>query len=699
MTLPADLEPQRGVVVSLSASRRRPLAQASIVPIGEGIAGIMFDMGGDAGPQPSAAMRLSAFLDGEPVRGPMISTRLDLRGGGERHLLLLRRPAHALADRRIELLLGGQPAAAIDPTWLQSPLCDGADAIEGLSDRGRRRLLRLFLTTGISLFGLEGAAEFSSAATRLMDLLGLRAIAPAAWSPLGSGGRIVSYRMAAAIDPRLVGELVSLSAGSVVRAPGCQLIAETRGDACLLHVFMRRPPLAGAALVGLGENPVHLSGPEAGQAPQPLHSWLERRDDATRRWACGLVEAEAPRDPAAAALLRELRHGGGAEPGVTLRHLSGTAEGLLYAMELADPHRLIRAIRFERGEAAVELDLAAQARPQDTPVIGFARLPRGSWIDDACRIRLAYHSGRLRTVHEGRPDVFSGRTPRSFAWAAAADAVEALAAARLTMDRPDAAAFVEDFGAAQARPELSIVAPVGADLDLIRVRAAKLFAEGGAGVELVYHAAAGARAAAARGAIADAAAVYGAPHRLVTFGKSSDPASRMLAALDAARGTAALLLGSEVLPMGRGWLEQWRRAMGRGDAIVGGTLLGIDGAVVDAGACGSGRNDARRAKGLPGSGLPRAEFAATSRVTADCVGLTRPVIDALLGSAIWHPEPDLLLAQAVARQRKGAVRTLLRGRFVRYGAEPVRDPLTLAADARALAAILKRSFSVVGEEG
>lgn len=179
--------------------------------------------------------------------------------------------------------------------------------------------------------------------------------------------------------------------------------------------------------------------------------------------------------------------------------------------------------------------------------------------------------------------------------------------------------------------------------------------------------------------------------------------TRLLAALGAVRGAKVLVLGADVAPAGRGWLAQWRRALRPERPVVGGTLLGVDGSVIDAGRPphGSRRSIARRAPGLPEGGLPRGESARTTRVAAECVGLSRTALDMLLTDATWHPNPDVMLAQAVeetARQGGGA-RTLLRGRCIRFAEASPRDAVSVAADDRALEIILKRSFSLVGDEG
>lgn len=696
MISPTDLAPEPGVVIPLPTIRRRPLARAALVPVAAGVAGVMFDLG----PQAPDGGRLAALIDGDPAAGPTISTRLDMRDGGVRRLLLVGRPADRLVDRAIELSLGGRPVAGIDPDWLQSPLCDAADLVEGLTDRGRRRVMKLLLTTGASLFGEDSAADFVRLARNLLELLGAPVLSPTSWSPLGASGRIVSYRIVDRIVPDRIGALALIAADRAARLPGCGMTVETTDGGCALHVFIPHPAPPGSELVGLGESPVRLCAPRADMPPQPLHSWLARRNRVTRDWIHAKLEAEARCEPVAAALLNELRHPDEATPSLAIRHLSGTASGLLYALDVDDPNRLLRALRIERGGAAVDVELSAAPLPRGiaADLAGFAELPRGSALDDVCRIRLAYRSGRLRTVHEGQTIGFSGSVPKGFAPRPTVHAIEAIARARLAMEQPDLTSLIEDFGPERIRPTLSIVAAVGPNLDLIRARAATVFAEPGAeGAELLYHVFAGPLAGAARAAIADAAAVFGLPHRLVTVGSDAVPSTRMAATLRAARAPDALALGADVLPLARGWLADWARAIASDVCVIGGTVLGIDGAILDAGGCASRRNR-NRAPGLPGAGLPKSGTAPTTRVIADCVGLPRAAIDLFLTRTVWHPEPDVMLAQIIAMEGGGA-RTLLGSQFVRYADAPIRDPLTVAADVCALDLVLKRSFKLVGEEG
>ena len=94
--------------------------------------------------------------------------------------------------RRLLLALGTTPAASIDPDWLQSPLVDVAALFEGLTEDGRQRLLRLFLTTGASLLGRGGRRASPRAARGLLALLGVRRLDPLGWCPDRHGRRASS---------------------------------------------------------------------------------------------------------------------------------------------------------------------------------------------------------------------------------------------------------------------------------------------------------------------------------------------------------------------------------------------------------------------------------------------------------------------------------------------------------------------------
>ncbi len=677
------------VVIPLHPPRARPLAEGLVVPLADQVSAIVFDDSST----PAGRARLRVELDGAPLGQRMISTTLKLRAGGNRHLLLVGLPAARIARSRVALAVGREFVAAIDPEWLQSPLADSGALIEGLSDQGRRRLLRLFLTTGSSLFRLDAADEFGAAVSRLLDLLGLRALTPASWCPVGAGGQLFTYRVPTTLDTAGIGSLVALAGGRIRRLTGCQLRTERGERGGLLHIFLPRAVPAGTTLFGFGEAPVQLRTPDAKTAPRAIAPWLARRAESTRAWARGLVEAGAPADPLAAAQLREIIHAD-APTRLTIRHLSATPAGLLYALAVEDPHNLLRAVRIERNGQARDVALPPAARPvRDlSGFVGFARPPVGG---DRARLRLIFGSGRVQTIREGKLSAYRGDLPAGFDTREPAVAA-ALAEARLSIEWPASITDCLVLGVPPEQPTLSLIAPVDEDLDLIRARAAMIFAEPGSGdVEVVCHVPASRLADAARIAIADAVAVYGIGHRLVIVPPGADRGEGLRAALSHARGSAMLLLGAGVLPAGPGWLTPWRCRLVAARPVLGGTLLDTSGAVIDAG--GSDRDD-RRHVGLPATDLPGVPALATARVSAECVGVTRAVAEALCESSTRYPNPDVLLGEIVAGLGEGKeAATMLRARFVRYG-EARPDRRAECVDSEALQLVLKRSFSPSGQE-
>lgn len=641
--------PTTGHVIALPTGRLRRPAEAQILPVAAGVSALAFDLGAAA----PLSGRLTGEIDGAPARGPLVSTRLALRSGGTRHVLLVGEGAGALLDRRILLSLGGRLAAAIEPDWLQSPLADPATLIEGLADEGRRRLLKLFMTTGASLFGADAgagadaAADFARAAEGLLTLLGLRSLPPAGACRLGAAALVLSYVVAPGFDPATLGELVLLTRGRARRLGGCKAVVERRGKAALLHLGLPRPVPADAALVATGTAALRLEGPGPRTRTQPLGRWLAGRDPATRGWAQDLVEAAAATDPAAAALAHEMRWLAGAPPALTVAHLSGTPRGVLYAVRLADPHGLVRGLAVERGGAVAEVPFAN--RPGAASV-GYVPLPRASRLDDTVRLRLIFHSGQGEAVHAGPLAAFDGAMP---ALAGVEDAA-AVARARLDRARSPATGWTETFGTMPRRTRLAVVTPLGADPDMIRARAALLAAEvGRTGVVVVVSMADGPAVEAVRAAIAQTVAVHGLPHRLVVTGPDADPATRLIAALRPIGAAATLLLGAEVLPaQGAGLAGGLRRLPARRMAF--GALTDHEGQEAAAGA-------------------------------AACVALAPVAVDAIVALGAAYPEPDVLVAEA-ARRLGVRPRPGRAGGFVRFAATGGdRTPADAAADACALA--------------
>lgn len=696
------LSPAGPQVLPLAATRRRRLAEGTLVPMASGVAGLFFDTPagttGDGG-------RLGASADGQRLEPPFVTTRLALHSGGERHLILTGRGGETLLGRHVVIFQGETPAAQIDPAWLQSPLGDATSLIEGLSDEGRRRLLKLFLTTGPSLFGSRAGTAFGEAARSLLDLLGVPMMPPAAVCGLGAGA-IVTYRLPARIEAERIGEIVILDAGRSRRLADCRPVVELRDPGCLVHVHLPGALPPGATLVGLGPAPIRLRLPAAETRARSLVPWLARRDPATRAWVHDLIEAAAATDPGAEALMRELQHQD-APPALAVHHLSATPRGILCALALDDPAELVREIRLDRGGAVARLAAVRGG------FRGYVVLPRRSAIADRCRLRLILHSGRIIPAAERPLAAYAGDLPPAFGLAEA----EALAAASLDrarprgLDRIATAAGHELFGAPPAAPTLRLIVPAGEWPDAVQARAAMVLAErGGQRVEILCHGPAEAAEAAAP-VLADAAAVFGVAHRLLRLPGAATPldglalALALALSLDLGPQTPMLVLGANVLPQGPGWLAAWRRRLGRPWAMLGGTLLDHEGAVCHAG--GRLRLDAdclpRRVEphvGLPAADLPRGPaVVADSLPGPDCLGLTPAAAIALSETDPACPSLGVAVTLAARRLSTGGARTgtFLQGRFTRFGgAAP--SPLATAVEAHVLARLLKPSFNLAPQE-
>lgn len=671
------------------------LPQAWIVPISETVSAVMFDAGPGGATQ--ADRRLRVHLDGVPVAGPLISSRLELRAGGLRQVLLLRCGARVLAERRVTVAVGGVAVAGIDPTWLQPPVVDGLSLIDGLSEAAQRRLLKLFLTTGASMFGFDAASELGPAMRALLDQLGVTMAQFASAVPIGRAGRIVSFRVPEHWSDPEINELVAQERLRVSRVAGFELRIESGARGALAHVYLPGAVAQGATLIGLGEKPVLLPPQDAGASAQPLVPWLANRDGATRAWVRGLLDRTAPGDEIAAAIRRELAPGADAD--LRVRHLSATPGGLLYALEIRDPQNLVRAVRIERGTLGCDI---APPTGAARVLAGFADLGAAGGIEVPVRIRLVYHSGRVRAGRALAPAAFDGHLPQGLGDCDPEMLAPALAQAHRSMARRDASARVAEIGRQPLRPRIALVAAVGDNLDIVRARAALLAREPGAAqVESIYHHGEGETAAAARRVIAGAHAVFGLPFRIVTLDASANASERLRAALCEASADLVLVLGADVLPEGPGWLAAWVRALGRKTApdLIGGTLL-AGGAVADAGGTitfspGSAPEMRKRHAGLPARDLPAAATLATDLVSAACVGMTRLAVDMLCRSASVYPHPDILLTEVAARLREDGrpARTDLRLRFDSYRASAGADPVDALADRHALGALVREGRS------
>lgn len=267
----------------------RPV-EAMLVPMTDAVTAVIFDAPASA--RYGKAERLRLLVDEAPLSGPSVSTRLRLRSGGERWVMLVAARTAALAPRRVRLLLGDTPVAAIEPEWLQDPVVEPAELIDGLSEEGRIRLLKLFLTTGASLFGADAARDFVSAAGRLLEYMGVHAMQPVSWCRLGGAARLVTYRVHEGFDPARVGDFVVLSGGRPKRLVGYDLRYEAGEQGGLLHMVLPMPLTPETGLVSTGARPLFLRMPTGA-----AHVLTPGSSSAAGMSAAGcMVSSRRPRD-------------------------------------------------------------------------------------------------------------------------------------------------------------------------------------------------------------------------------------------------------------------------------------------------------------------------------------------------------------------------------------------------------------------
>lgn len=683
----------------ITAGHRRRV-QATVVAVSDAVSAVLVN---EPNRSDAAApkRRLEATLDGAALGRPLIATHLDLVDGGVRHVLLLGHRAADLAARRMTITLDDVPAAELDPEWLQSPIADSTALLDRLTHSGRRRLLRLLVTTGASLFGLSLGAGYGPLTRQLMALQGGSQHGLASICALGAAGQILTWRLPEGQDTPDPRDLVLECAERTIAGRVPQLHLEETASGRLLHLFTPRALPEAAQFLALSDRPMLLEGPRGdGPLPQPLVPWLARRGAAAQAWARGLLEDEAPRCPIAAALLSELDARTEQLPALALLHLSVTRTGLLYAFDLTDTLDLVRAVRLEIGAEAREIPAGLD------PLVGYLPWPGRS--HEICRIRLVYHSGRIQTAHEGPMDGFDGTVPAAFARLDPDMAARSLARARfdgtppLTRGRVE----VEQFGARPARLRVSVVVRASSNTDLLRARAAAIFAQKrGRETELVVFAPDGPGRDRIRRCHAEIAATFGLPIRSLTLRGRWTAAEALRAGLAEAAGETSLILGANVLPQGPQWLDDWHRALrsGKKPVIVGGTLLSASGSVLHAG----GRRDRsglgvdQPALGLPASDLPGTASAATCIASSECVGLGEKAKALLLSSPSLHPNPDIVLADVIRRLvgAGGSARLSFRNRCVRFGAPADLDALSIAADAIAVGHVVAGEAQAVRADG
>lgn len=638
------------------------LAEATIVPLGDSLCAVFLDC--EAG----GRGRLTGDQDGKPVARPFIAARLPLRSGGMRHVLFLAQEADAVLSRHLVLRLDGAPVAQIDPDWLQPPQDDLSALMAPLSGAGIRGLLRVMLTTGASLFAAQARKGLIRAIPRLMDLGGIPALMPVARTMI-DGRVLASYRAPRLARMQALPDAIALGLDRLT--PIGTLDCHVEGG--LLHVLLPSG-LERAQVLAIPGDPLRLAAPGSARRLS-VPDWLRGRSGPCRDW---LSARTGPGSGTAAAQDMAI---GANEVRVAVAHLSTGPAGILHALVLDDPARRVRGVVLDCGGQMVDL-VPVPAADGRARAVGLAVMPAPVQPGVPCRIGICCEPGHVRIVAEATLQPHDGSVPPAFAeaWALGGDVLEPLAHARAAFRRTVPAPLVQEFGTRRACG-LRIITAIDDSADMIRARAALILAEQHATpVEVVCTMAEGPLALAARQVLAQTAAIYGIPHRLVLLPGHAGAADRLLAALAQAQDAPALILGADVLPGAPGWLGFWLGRLRRCEALAP-ALLAPDGAIA---ATRSGRD--------PLQGLPVARMPAPGRVAgrplAGCLALGRAGIARLLDGPPPHPDPAIWVAAALG----GRARTETRFPFRRLGPAPAPDAFA-AALAETEFALIGQSFS------
>ncbi len=537
---------------------QRPVitARPGIVPLSASRSAVFFDTDPLTS---STGQRLTAALDGCPVDGPIAVTRLSLSNGGQRHVLIMSHSADKLCRRALTLRGHDAILAATDPDALQSPLVDPIGLLAGLDRPGSLRLLKLFLTTGASLFGNGVIGDFSALVDQLVERLGTH-VPLAARSPVGRNAWVLSWRLPGDLElPPL--RAVTLRAGGRTQRVTEFTLTEEIVDGCrLLHLMVSRPLPQDGEFLALGEALLCL-GMNRTVAARPLASWLVKRSAAAQADVLAFVERLSSEQPDVGILRDELSCPPDAEPVATVLHLSRSAEGLLYMIGVDDPRRLLSAVRLQMQHVHVDFPCdRLEWHSRHGPVaVGVAPVASGI---GAATLAPLYRSGRLGAAlstivapaEDLLPDVFRGLPPNVAAEPLARVLPAAMGARPVWRHR------LTEFGRIPLAPKRAVVIAAEAAPEYLHTVVASVIAEaGGPTVEIVLHHRDGPATEVVRNVAEMLSAVHRVGLRVVSMAPQALPSECLRAALESVRAPKVVALGPSTLPGDRGWLPALRR--------------------------------------------------------------------------------------------------------------------------------------------
>ncbi len=530
-------------------------AAARVAPLSGGQAAIFFDLDPDA---LGRGTRLAARCDGRPFDGPVAVTRLSLSSGRERHVLIAARPAAELCRSAVDVEAAGRAVAAIDPAALQSPLVDPLALITGLDEAGARRLLRLLLTTGASLFGKGDLGAFGLIVGQLIE--GQTAAVPlASHCRVGRGAAALSWRVPAD-SPRLTRDLCILTDGKALRFTEFEAIEEQRGAERVVHLLISRPLPRDADIIVLGERPIRLSR-HGGEVVRDLTDWLGRRPAGVRAQVLSWLDDLAGGEAEVAALRDELACPPDQAPRIEPLYLAEAPNGILAVVAVDDPRGLLAALRVSVGTHAADMPCQTLVPLRGRSVAcGFLPTPgRGA---GTAEIAPVFASGRIGAALGLPTTDFDGAVPGIFdglPWPVAADALSRAVPAAMR-NRPVWRRRTASFGPRATSPAMAIVAAVGDTPEHLHALIAAVATEApGKNTEIVLHHGEGPTTSMPVEVAETLSAVHRIGIRVVSVAGPALPSEVLRAALAEIRAPRCLVVGPDCLPRGTGWLKAWRR--------------------------------------------------------------------------------------------------------------------------------------------
>jgi len=620
----------------------------------------------------TGAARLTPRIAGRPVEAPLARLRIPTRWQAERCLVAFRRPADASDQGQFELTDDDDRVLACTaiPASAWGGGFDVGALVSGLGVDGRVRIARFLLDVCRSSFRLSADPLFAAGVEALLAEIvpAPGQLRPVVRLPGGAVG-------CATAVPAALGRIVTAVVITATRVadlpvpPVMDIAAARRGQSpCAVIVSNALARQGIVVLIGDGGLVCRRLAP-AGQVAEPL-DWLEAKPRRAERdlVARYLAARSGAGDTRAAALAREIALFA-PEAGVALTDPSGPLGAEIdIAVEdgtghvflsgwLRDPLELIEGLdivddsagsrpveafhRIPRPDRAARLKLQA---PHDIRALqGFIARVAAPAAGIECDLRLR-SGGRIRIRPRGRSWIAATArdavlasvpadvvTPAMLAEAIAPAAV-ALQAQHLSARR---AAEVLTFGSALRSPEISLIIPLYRNLSFLPFQVAAFAIDPAmTATEVVYVLDSPEQRAEVEIQLRHLAATYGLAIRLVVMSGNFGYAAANNAGVAAALGRIVVLMNSDVVPEGTGWLGPLVARLVQPEAgAVGARLLFDDGSLQHAGLyfAADDRGEWRNRhyfKGFPRDFLAAASARAVPAVTGACVALRREVYEA-----------------------------------------------------------------------